>query len=197
MRLPRGQSITLDGRVDSTEWSGARRIEHPPGTVVNLMRDDSFLYIGISSDRPGFISLCIGRPDEVFILHASAALGAVTYRQDDGIWSSADSAFRYGMRNRSLDDAAQRERTTYLSEHGWVASTILMTEGRSQEMQIALGRFAPPFSLALGRFLLAGGNESWPSTIDATDGCVDPTLVRGAVPRALRFDSSRWIRIDQ
>lgn len=112
-------------------------------------------------------------------------------------WQSADTAFRYGMRNRANDDAARAERAAYLSEHGWVASTITMTEGRSQEMRISLARFTPPFSIALGRFLLPNGLESWPATVGADDGCVAPRLVSGSVPQGLRFDATRWLTIEK
>ena len=198
VQLPRGNPVTIDGRIDDAEWNNALRIEHPVGTVVRLIRDDAHLFVAITSDRPGFVSLCLARNDTIHVLHASAALGAVTYRPSGGTWSSPDSAFRYSMRNRALDENARRERAAYLSDNGWVATTVSMTEGRSQEMQIALARFSPPFALALGRFLLGGaGGEAWPSTLSTTDGCVEPQLVRGDVPRELRFNPVNWLRVER
>ena len=199
VQLPRGGPITIDGRVDDAEWSAALRIEHPAGTVVRLMRDEGHLYVGITSERGGFASLCIASGADVHILHASAALGAVTYRKNGDAWSSTDSAFRYGMRNRAVDEAAQRERAAYLAEHGWVASTVSMNDSRSQEFQIALNRFGLPMPIAMGRFILPSGSngETWPSTAGAADGCFEPQLVRGDVPRGLRFDPSKWLRLDR
>lgn len=195
VQVPRGEPITLDGLVDDGEWRNALRIEHPPGTVVRLLRDEASLFIGITSSRAGFASLCVAGGGAVHVLHASAALGAVTYRPRGDVWQSADTAFRYAMRNRALDDAARGQRAAYLAEHGWVASTIDMGGRTAQEMQLSLSRFPLPVSIALGRFLLPDGLESWPSSLAPVDGCVAPELVRGDVPRALRFDTGRWVPI--
>jgi hypothetical protein len=198
IQVPRGSAITLDGTVNDKEWSPAQRIEHPPGTVVRLMRNDTQLLIGITSDRGGFASICLTSDANVHVLHASAALGAVRYMRHGDTWSSADTAFRYGMRNRALNDSAQRERASYLREHGWVATIVTMNDSRSQEFIVALDRFPLPLSIALGRFLLPDGNtvESWPSTIPTNDGCVAHELVRGSVPQGLRFDVTKWLRVE-
>ena len=195
---PRGGPIVIDGRVDDAEWRAATRIEHPAGTVVRLQRDVDYLYLGITSDRPGFASLCLTQGIEVHILHASAALGAVTYRPNAGVWQSADTAFRYGMRNTALDDSARAQREAYLSEHGWVASTVRMgVEQRTQEMKIALTRFPLPFSIALARWLIgANSTEWWPATITDHDGCFAMQLVRGGVPQGLMFKPGYWLTIE-
>src|SRR5687768_15960883 len=141
-------------------------MEHPPGTVVRLLRDADHLYVGITSERQGFASLCVAMPNEVHVLHASAALGAIAYRPNGDTWQSPDTAFRYSMRNTALDDAARTERAAYLLAHAWVASTVRMrNEGRSQDLQSALTNFKLPFSLALGLWLFTNAIQSWPSTL--------------------------------
>ena len=197
VQVPRGQAITIDGRVDDAEWRSALRIEHPTGTVVRLLRDGDHLYLGVTSERQGFASLCVALNNEVHVLHASAALGAVTYRPSGDVWQSPDTAFRYGMRNTALDETARAQRAAYLSENGWVASTVRMgTDGRSQEMQIAFSRFALPFSLALGRWLLTTKtSEWWPATITDHEGCFSQQLVRGSVPQDIQFKTPFWITI--
>lgn len=196
LQVPQG-AATIDGRVDGTEWSNALRVEHPAGTVVRFLRDASHLYVAISSERPGFASMCVAVGDDVHVLHASAALGAVTYRRSGETWQSADTAFLYGMRNTALDEAARSQRVAYLNEHGWVGSTVRMSDGQSQEMQIAFSRFAPPFRIAMGRWLFTNNVESWPSTITNTshDGCIAQRLVNGYVPQGLRFNSMNWVTI--
>jgi hypothetical protein len=196
--VPRGGGVTIDGRIDDVEWRNALRIEHPAGSVVRLLRDADHLYLGITSDRPGFASLCLAANNAVHVLHASAALGAVTYRPSGDVWRSADTAFTYGMRNTALDDAARSQRAAYLAEHGWVASTVRMgVEQRSQEMQISLRRFTLPFSIALARYLItARGSEWWPSTITDHDGCFSQELVRGNVPQGLVFKPTFWLTIE-
>lgn len=197
VQVPRGQPVTIDGRVDDTEWRNALRTEHPAGTVVRLLRDADHLYLGVTSERQGFASLCLALNNEVHVLHASAALGAITYRPSGDVWQSPDTAFRYGMRNTALDEAARSLRAAYLHDNGWVASTVRMgNDGRSQEMQIALSRFTLPFSLALGRWLFTNSIEWWPSTTTDHDGCVSQQLVRGSVPQGIQFKTAFWITIE-
>jgi hypothetical protein len=195
--VPRGGIITIDGRVNDAEWRNALRVENPAGTVVRLLRDADHLYLGVSSERQGFVSLCLARNNEVHVLHASAALGAVTYRPSGDVWSSADTAFRYGMRNTAIDEDARSQRAAYLAENGWVASTVRMgNDQRSQEMQIALARFPLPFSIALARWLFTNTSESWPATISDHDGCFSLPLVRGGVPQGLLFKPAFWLTIE-
>ena len=197
VQAPRGGPITIDGLVGEAEWRDALRMEHPTGTVVRLLRDADHLYVGITSERQGFASLCIAKNDDVHILHASAALGAVTYRRSGDVWQSADTAFRYGMRNTALDDSARSQRAAYLAQHGWLASTVRMgNDGRSQEIQIALRQFPLPYSIALGRWLFSNNVESWPATITEQDGCIALQLVRGSVPQGLSFKSATWVTVE-
>ena len=197
VQVPRGEAVVIDGRIGDAEWRNARRIEHPSGTVVRLLRDADHLYVGITSERQGFASLCVAMPNEVHVLHASAALGAITYRPNGDSWQSPDTAFRFGMRTTALDEAASSDRAAYLRDHGWVASTVRMgNDGRSQEMQVALNRFKLPFSLALGRWLFTNSTESWPATLTDHEGCISLQLVRGSVPQDLQFKIPFWLTIE-
>ncbi len=198
LSVPRGGGIALDGRVDDAEWSAAVRMQHPAGTVVRLLRDADHLYLGITSVRPGFASLCLAQGNAVHVLHASAALGAVTYRPAGQAWRSPDTAFAYGMRNTALDESAQRERAAYLATHGWVATTVRMSgDQRSQEIQIALSRFPLPWSLAMGRWMLSSGVETWPGTLTDHEACVNQRLVQGYVPQDLTFKTAHWLTIER
>lgn len=198
VQVPRGGSITIDGRVDDDEWRNALRVEQPAGTVVRLLRDADHVYLGVTSERQGFVSLCLATNNDVHVLHASAALGAVTYRSSGDVWQSGDTAFRYGMRNTALDDAARSQRATYLAEHGWVASTVRMgTDQRSQEMQISLRKYPLPFSIALARWLITtNSSEVWPATITDHEGCFTQRLVQGWVPQGILFKPAFWLTIE-
>jgi hypothetical protein len=187
----------IDGRVDDGEWRDALSIEHPPGTVVRLQRDADHLYVGITSLREGYASVCVAVDSAVHVLHASAALGQVTYRRTGDTWRSADTAFRYGMRNTAVDDAARAQRTAYLRVHGWVASTVSMGDnGHSQEIQIAFGSFPMPLSLAISRWLFTNQVESWPATIADHEGCLSRQLVQGYVPQGLQFRPADWLAVE-
>ncbi len=197
LSVPSGSGIALDGRVDDAEWGSAIRVEHPAGTVVRMLRDASHLYLGITSSRAGFASLCVAQGGAVHVLHASAALGAVTYRSVGQTWRSADTAFTYAMRNTALDEAARDQRAAYLATHGWVATTVRMSgDQRSQEFQLALSRFPMPMSLAMGRWLFSNEGELWPGTISDHEGCVSQQLLRGYVPQDLAFKIPQWATIE-
>ena len=89
----------------------------------------------------------------VRILHASAALGAVTYTPSGAEWTTPETAFVYAMRNTALTAAARAERAAYLKEHGWVASTVPMTQGRTQELQITVTTLGRAPKIGLGFFV--------------------------------------------
>lgn len=194
----RAREIVLDGRLDSAEWAGAA-VHTVDGVTARLQHDGRHLYLAIAGPRFGFNSLCSVRGDSVRILHASAALGAVTYaRRGDG-WTSRDTAFTYGMRDTATTAVAHAERAAYLAAHGWVANTVRMGGGLAQEFQIAIDGLGTPPRIALGRFVPVTGASPeiarWPAAVDSTDGCVAPRLVSGYVPTLLRFDPARWVTL--
>lgn len=197
IEVPRATAaIAIDGRVDEAEWVRAGRDRLSDGSTIRLQHDGRHLYIAIEAVGSGFSSFCIASEKSVRILHASAALGAVTYTRDGTDWTSASKAFDYGMRNPALTDAARAERAAYLNEHGWVASTEPMTKGRSQELQIELSGLGREPRIALGFFVIGSGNTTsvatWPKSMPATDGCAAPRLVSGYVPTPLRFDADSY-----
>jgi hypothetical protein len=199
VRVPRAAPVVIDGRMDQSEWDGSALQRLTDGGELRLRHDGRSLFLGITSPRQSFASVCVARTDSIRILHASAALGSVAYGHAADEWHTGDSAFVYGMRNPALTEAASRERADYLSRHGWVASTFPMGGGRVQEMQITLDRHAGIPALALALFVPQGDSGtvvSWPGTLAPTDGCAEPLLVRGYVPPRLRFVPAGWARID-
>ncbi|MEW5915730.1 MAG: hypothetical protein AB1762_04970, partial [Gemmatimonadota bacterium] len=159
----------------------------------------NFLYVAVESSRSGFVSLCLVDGDSVRILHASAALGSVRYGRSGATWSSPDTAFVYGMRNTDTTDSARHERQSYLAQHGWVATTVRMGRGFQHEMQIALEHLGRAPRIAVAFFVIGTGDawsiQRWPDDLSAQDGCNDANLVRGSVPRGLRFDPSAWAEL--
>lgn len=78
--IPSGQSILLDGKVDSGEWADARSVELiPAGSRLLLKRDTRYLYVAITGEtRLLGVNLYIADPHAAppyLILHASAKLG--------------------------------------------------------------------------------------------------------------------------
>jgi hypothetical protein len=194
--VPRGAPVVIDGKIDAAEWDGAANHRFADGSVIRLRHDGRHLFLGLTSTRKGFPSVCIARGDVVRILHASAALGSVTYDRSADGWIARETEFAYGMRSPDLTEQARGERLEYLSRHGWVGSTFQMGDGQVQELQIALDLLSTTPRLALGYFATApeknGTVIPWPDSLRADDGCANAELVRGNVPRQLRFEPAEW-----
>ena len=197
IEVPRGAPVVIDGVIGEDEWRGASTQPLPDGGTLRLRHDGAFLFVGISAASQGFPSLCAAT-DVVRVLHASAALGSVTYRRDGAEWTASETEFVYGMRTADLTDAAREERRRYLAEHGWVASTFNMGDGRAQEMQISVALISKTPAIALGyhaNAMTGGTVVPWPAAIATSDGCVNAQLVRGFVPPRLRFDPATWVTL--
>src|SRR5262245_20751737 len=199
IEVPRGAPVVIDGKVDEAEWQGAATHRFADDSVIRLRHDGRHLFVGLTSPRKGFPRLCTVNGDAVRVLHASAALGAVTYdRKADG-WIARETAFRYGMRNTELTEQARGERLDYLSRHGWVGSTFGMGGGQVQEMQIAIDQLAATPRVALGYYAIGPEKKGtilpWPASLSADEGCINEELVRGNVPQKLRFEPAGWIAL--
>ncbi|MET0553881.1 MAG: hypothetical protein ABW221_12635 [Vicinamibacteria bacterium] len=199
VRVPRGAAPVIDGAIGAAEWQDAAVRKTSDGTTVRFRHDERHLFVGLSSTQPGFASVCAAHGADVRVFHASAALGLVTYARGTDGWTTSDKEFVYGMRATALTDEARSERARYLAAHGWLASTMNMGDGRTQEMQIALDLLGKTPHLAVARFVIEGDGGSiaaWPETMAKDDGCRAPDLVRGNVPAPLRFEPERWIALD-
>jgi hypothetical protein len=193
--VPRGAPVVIDGKIDAAEWNGAATHGFADGSVIRLRHDGRHLFVGLTSTRKGFPSVCTARGDVVRVLHASAALGSVTYDRSANGWIARETEFAYGMRNPDLTEQARGERLDYLSRHGWVGSTFRMGDGQVQELQISLDLLSTTPRLALGYFATAenaGTVIPWPGSLRPDDGCANEQLVRGQVPKQLRFEPTEW-----
>ncbi len=201
VHVPRGTPVVIDGRLSEGEWDRAATQRLPDGTLIRLQHDGRHVFLGIAAAQQGFPSLCVAQGETVRILHASAALGSVTYKRSAQEWTTGDTEFVYGMRNTALTEEARAERSEYLSRQGWLASTYRMSEGRVYELQISLALLPETSTLAVAYFVPAGDSGSvraWPESLVPGDGCADDKLVRGYVPPKLRFEPKPWaaLRMD-
>ena len=119
VRVPRATPVVIDGRMDGSEWRGSALQRLADGAELRLRHDGPSHFLGITSPRQTFASVCVARTDSIRVLHASAALGSVAYGHVADEWRPGDSAFVYGMRNPALTEAASGERADYISGHGW------------------------------------------------------------------------------
>jgi len=131
VQVPRAAPAVIDGRMDEHEWDGSAVQRFSDGTAIRLRHDGRHLFLAIVSSRQGFASVCVAHADSVRVFHASAALGSVAYVRSAQDWETGDKEFVYAMRNPDLTEQARRERSAYLSLHGWVASTFRMGDAHA------------------------------------------------------------------
>jgi hypothetical protein len=191
-------AVVIDGVHEPEEWRRSVEVRLSDRSTVRLQHDGQYLYIAISGANRGFASLCSARGDTVKVLHASAALGAVTYTRNGADWRSPDTAFTYSMRSTDTTATGKAERRAYLERHGWVSTTVNMGRHLTHEMQIALDRLDTPPRIALGYFRIAGPDLSvlaWPESLPAAEGCIAQRLVSGYVPPNLQFRPADWAEL--
>ncbi len=192
LTVPGGPAITLDGTLDSSEWAGALVVElSDSGGSIRLLHDGSFLYAGVKGDSGSYPHLAVMSPSNVWILHASAALGGVEYRLADSVRWERRNEFVWELRDTSLSEAARSERADYLDKHGWVASTNGMGRRGETEYIIHLELFDNT-PLRLSAAMGTGGEPPyfWPAALN--DGVRSQDLFLGNAPKFLSFDVTGW-----
>ena len=85
MSVPRSRAVVVDGTIEEAEWRGSAVVKRRDGEML-LRHDGKYLYIGIRSTRRGFPSVCLSRGSSVRVMHASFALGEVTYAKRNATW---------------------------------------------------------------------------------------------------------------
>lgn len=194
--VPFADAPRIDGSLGTSEWSRAVRVPLAGGGELLLQHDERHLYVGARRAGNPLGSLCVAESGRIRVLHASAALGAVTYRHGGTAWL-LDTAFVFAMRDRDASPAAEGNRRAYLQANGWLASTVYMGARDEMEFQIALP--SPPGNHALVRFALLPEGEradivAWPA--EPSDDCSDTELVRGNAPRTMSFRPEGWALLE-
>jgi hypothetical protein len=184
--------ITLDGRVDETEWKAASTQQLEGGGTVQLMMRDNLLFLGIRGPADGMAHVCAGSGDEVRILHLSAAVGSAVYRRTGESWK-LQTPFSWNLRDTALTGAAADARTAYLQKEGWVGTVSRMGRGTDREIIIDRTRFKSGLRLSVGFIATPGGEmgavSRWP---DLRDTCSDQKAIAGHLPETAKFLVNDW-----
>ena len=192
LTVPGGKAITLDGTIDSAEWTGALVVQlSDSGGSIRLLHDGSFLYVGVASDSGSYPHLAVMSPGTVRILHASAALGSAEYMQANSTRWDRQTEFKWEMRDTTLSESARTERADHIDRRGWVASTVGMGRPGETEYIIHLELFdQTPLRLAAAAGTGGEPPHFWPAALN--DGVRSQYLFLGNAPRSLSFDVKGW-----
>jgi hypothetical protein len=199
--VPRARAVVIDGTLEEAEWRGSAVVRRPEGEVL-LRHDGKYLYIGVRTARRGFPSVCFARGDTVRVAHASFALGEVMYTRKGTGWRLG-APFAWDTRTRTLGPGADQRRARFLTEHGWIGSTVPMGNPRHAEMQIALDQLDPrDRRIGVAYFMEDEGRgegiASWPragASGAGRDDCANDRLVRGYAPERLTFRKKAWAKL--
>jgi hypothetical protein len=190
--------LSLDGVITAADRSAATDSLREGATALLVRSEGDYLWIAVHSDSIGVASLCLGASESVQVLHASAALGRVTYDRRGSDWTT-DQEFTWALRDTSMTPAAIGERQAYLSENGWVATTSRMGHPDHTEFLIRRGGLPEgDLYLALGIMPLQHPDTIAGYPMASAGDCARDDLVRGQVPESgLRFDPESWQKIVQ
>jgi len=141
--VPAAPAPTIDGNFEAGEWDDAVVGEMSGGTPVYVMRDGEALYVAIGGEHLGAINLAIGGPDDVWVLHSSAALGSVRYVTNGSEW---DLSHNFDWCCRDTDDPSGR--LALLDTEGWQANIGYAGQPGIVEYQVALPWVGARFAIS-------------------------------------------------
>jgi hypothetical protein len=103
LSVPRGAAPTLDGSLSVGEWDDAQEVSLDSRTSLFLKHSDGTLFLGLSAPTMDVISPCIVRGGGVWVLHASAVLGAAIYEESTGTWTQTQG-FTWSCRSTGFEE---------------------------------------------------------------------------------------------
>ncbi|MBP1771462.1 MAG: hypothetical protein H6P99_625 [Holophagaceae bacterium] len=185
-----GGTPPMDGALRPETWAGARREHLSGGGDVWLMESGAYLEVMVRGPAKGFPTVFVGDTDQVEVLHASAALGNVSYIRTHGTWARK-GVFEWQVRDRAVSAATlAKEAEAFLEAQGWLANASRTGEP-TRVFRIAL----KPSRRFIGVVFLSTDTMAvshWPAGL--RDDCLNLALLRGESPDALQFNPVRWFR---
>jgi hypothetical protein len=177
---------TIDGIMRPGEWTRAQVFRMADGGSVWLMRDHDDLYVAVRGLDKGYPSLCLGTPDHVEVLHASAALGDARYERQASHWRLMHP-FKWTFQRQLGGSGSDR----FFKSHGWL-STPSAQDNPTREFRIRMPRSAVWLGVT---FLHKSDMHAtfWPRTMH--HGCRDLDLVKGIPESDAAFEPSSWYRL--
>lgn len=179
----------VDGHVEPTEWREARHYSTSSGLIVRIRKLNDLLFVGVSGSSAGYPTVFLGSAEGVEVLHASAALGNISYRHSVGEWRTSATEFTFDLRQGA--DGAQSPdslRSVFFRQHGWL-STANRNHVKDREFVV---KVRPDQRYVAVSFLAMPSRQvtTWPEP--TMDEIRNPDILLGNVPATLRFNPSSW-----
>lgn len=187
----------LDGQLSKNEQF--KEIAIGAEVSLKIKQDENVIYLNLQSEELLVASICISQGNEVYILHASAALGMMKYvkKENSNQWTTTDK-FNWQLRETGLDESSIRKRSAYFETNKWVSNTMSMGVVGENELIIdkSLINNVNSFQLAAGLMPAKTPDEiiSIPKGHEA--GCANALLVSGDPKPSYDFLTRGWYKIE-
>lgn len=196
--ISQGNSAVIDGKIEEKEWQDSVKYDLTGGGRVFFKYDGNYVYVAVRGVSAGWSHLYLseGENADIFVHHASAALGKVVYSKDkNNLWQPLN-AFSWELRDRGAPTEGTRKKmAAYLSKNNWAANNNNMGNPAEIEFQLKLQNPAgKDVRLALVYASGPGAPQFFPGTLK--DDCLKTELVRGDPPPNIRFDVNQWAKIN-
>ncbi len=186
----------LDGIISESENSQLSKLGENGSSKISAAVVGDYIKVNILSDAMYVASLCFCSDDsKTLVVHASAALGQVSYSARGDSWRS-DETFDWKVRETDMSKKTIEKRRDYLDTYGWVANTLSM--GRRGEVEFVIKKSL--FSgnevfLAAGLMPESNPEEIVPLPTETSGDCAAYSLVAGDPQKSYRFEPKTWFKI--
>jgi hypothetical protein len=186
IEVPKGSTVTIDGKINEDEWKDAVSQDLKGSGQVKLKHDGEFLLVGLQGGKAGLSHVYLTDGKEVFVFHASAALGMVTYQKSGEVWNTTQK-FKWELRDQSTNNEAS---SAYLKTNGWLASVSPMT-ANDRKYKISMKfKGSEDFRLVAVYYNNPTTPQFFPNTI--ADDTLNARLLFGSEPNNLSFKTEQW-----
>lgn len=186
LEVPKGTTITVDGKMNEDEWKDALTQDLKGGGQIRFKHDGEFLQIGLEGGKPGLSHIYLAEGKDIFVLHSSASLGMAIYQKEDEVWKPIQK-FEWKLMGQSSNGEAG---LTYLKTSSWLAN-VASKPTLEREYNIGMKfRDGELFQVAA----VYVGNPMSPQFFPTTlaDDTLKMELLFGGNPANLRFKKEQW-----
>jgi len=135
--VPKGEAADTDGTPRPSEWASAQQATLVPEGELLLMHDGQYLYLGLRGRPDNVGSVCFMHANRILVLHSSLGVGTAIYQLVEGSWQRTED-FCWIWWEENDVRVASSQKTDFLQQNGWVASTMGTGSPGEIECRIAL-----------------------------------------------------------
>lgn len=195
VRVPLGKPAVIDGKIEPAEWADALQADMAGGGKLFMKSAGGRVYLAIRSAKAGWshVYLSDGPRRDVYVMHASAALGRSIYKRDGNeLWQPANE-FKWEVRGREMTAEMRSAMEGYFAKNGWVASNNTMGDPGEVEYELD-----PPQGRAarLAAVFVSNGADPQFYPVTLSDDALRKELLTGNTPAGLKFDTAKWATLE-